>query len=189
MSERDKTLQDKFVNIAFMDCSSPPDSAIFFSGPRAKRAAKADVARSGGERKTVLETEALNEFNKWQPLYFGQNAKFSISEAYFIGDCISESFARQASGKVTIYLDGIKPHGTFARAELPTLLSNPAITQFVVHDFGKVDLRAGQQPAGIVMDKEQLQSYINRHTEGMPDRRLGGARKGADAGAPTQALT
>lgn len=181
-----KEMQDSFLSVALLDASSPPDGAIFFSGPRAKRAAKQAVTRSDGKLQTVLDTEALSEFNKWQPLYFGKDAKFSIAEAYFIGDCISESFARNASGAVTIYLDGIKPHGTFARAELPTLLQNPNVEKFIVHDYGTVDMRSAQAPTPVEMDKQKLAQYIQNRIDGVPDRRLSvGRAPGGAAPQPT----
>ena len=173
----DQTLQDEFINAALLDTSSPRNGAIFFSGPKAKRQAKKVVSGSNGEKKTVIETDALKEFNNQQSLYFGKDAIFSIDEAYFIGDCISEGFARDASGTVDVYIDGIKPHGTFARAEFPALLDNLDVDSFVVYDYASLKGQSNSVLQGLPMTKDEFACYITDKISGLADRRLGSRPK------------
>lgn len=166
------TLQDEFINTAFEDASSPHNGAIFFSGPKAKRKA-CKMSRSNLEKyRTVVDTVALQKFNKFQPHYFGKKATFSLQEAYFIGDCISESFANNASGSVRVYLDGVKPHGTFNRVEIATLLKNDKITDFLVYDASPRNNKI-QPFEEMRMSKDELRNYIDQTIKIVPFRDIG----------------
>ncbi len=170
MTDTPQSLQDEFVNTAFLDTSSPHDGAVFFSGPKAKRKAVRLAKTDPDNYKTVVNTPALKAFNAYQPHYFGKNASFSLQEAYFIGDCISEYFASNATGTVHVYLDGVKPHGTFNRVELPELLENPDVTGFLVYDLSP---EGGLSPDGEAMTKEKLQSYVKSCTDRRSFRGIG----------------
>lgn len=170
------SLHEKFLEIALMDTSSPHDGAIFFSGPAAKKEAKKLAEKSNGTMKTVIDTPALKEFSQHQSYYFGKNAELSLEEGYFIGDCISEKFAQDASGTVRVFLDGIKPHGTFNRAEVPALLKNPNVDRFLVYDTTPSihDITRFQE---MEFNKADFATYIERKLVGLTDRRLGNKKE------------
>lgn len=164
-------LQNMFLEIALMDASSPRDGAVFFSGPTAKRKAKQMCDKSDGGMKTVIETPALREFVQHQCHYFGKNAKLSLQEGYAVGDWISERFAAEASGTVRVFLDGIKPHGTFNRAEVPALLANPKVDRFLVYD-ARPSLRDVGPFEAMEFNREDFATYIERKLIGQMDRRM-----------------
>ena len=166
------SIVDNFLDIATMDVSSPHDGAVFFSGPKAKRKAKKLARQSDGEMMTVIDTPALTEFVKNQRHYFGKDAKMSLQEGYLVGDWISERFSEQATGTVRVYLDGVKPHGTFNRAEVPALLDNPNVDKFLVYD-AQPTVRGVQPFQEMELNKEDFETYILRKIECMPDRRIG----------------
>lgn len=179
-----------FLEIALMDASSPHDGAVFFSGPGAKRKAKQICDKSDGAMKTVIETPALKEFVKHQSHYFGRNATMSLQEGYTVGDWISERFAAEASGTVRVYLDGIKPHGTFNRAEVPALLANPKIDRFLVYD-SRPSLRDVEPYQEMEFNREDFETYIERKLIGVPDRRMSDNHtpvSSANRGQQTQAV-
>jgi hypothetical protein len=176
------------LDTASLDTSSPQDGAVFFSGARAKRAAKKLAGSKNNDFKTVIDTDALKAFNTMQSHYFGRNASVSVEEAYFVGDCISENFAGNATGSIRVYLDGIKPHGTFARCEVPQLIQNTNITEFVIYDYDGVDLAAGQKVEPITLDCNEFKAYIECKLAGKCDRRLGNqAQASVTSGKPHMA--
>ena len=170
--ETRESIIDNFFEIAMMDVSSPHDGAVFFSGPKAKRNATKLAAKSHGEKMTVIDTPALTEFVKHQRHYFGRDAKMTLEEGYTIGDWISERFAEQVSGEVRVYLDGVKPHGTFNRAEVPALLENDKIDRFLVYD-SQPSIRDVGPFEEIELNRDDFKSYIERKVECVPDRRIG----------------
>ncbi|MCB1593225.1 MAG: hypothetical protein KDI90_12320 [Alphaproteobacteria bacterium] len=164
-------LQEMFLDIALMDASSPHDGAVFFSGPGAKRRAKKLCDKSDGAMKTVIDTPALKEFVRHQSHYFGRDSKLTLQEGYTVGDWISERFAAEASGTVRVFLDGIKPHGTFNRAEVPALLENEDIDRFLVYD-SKPTLRGIEPYEEMEFNRADFETYIERKLVGIPDRRM-----------------
>jgi len=166
-----ETLQEKFLDIALMDTSSPVDGAVFFSGPKAKRKAGKMVRQSDGDMKTVIDTPALKEFVKNQSHYFGKDSLLSLEEGYAVGDWISERFAENAKGNVHICIDGVKPHGTFNRAEVPALLDNPDLDKFYVYD-SQPSVRGVQPFEPMEFNRQDFQTYLERKLIGRVDRRL-----------------
>lgn len=166
MSETRRRLMDEFLKTTEMDTSSPENGAVFFSGPKAKRLAK--KMSKNGDFVNVTQTQALTEFNKWQRHCYGDDGFISIQDYYAVGDWISEKFANEATGVVTVCLDGIKPHGTFARAEIPALFMNDNVTHFVVYDYAGAD----GKPEPVEMSKSDFADYVNAKLAGMKDRRL-----------------
>ncbi len=185
-----ESLQEKFLDIALMDTSSPVDGAVFFSGPKAKRKAGKMVKQSGGDMKTVIDTPALKEFVKNQSHYFGKNSLLSLEEGYAVGDWISERFAENAKGNVHICIDGVKPHGTFNRAEVPALLDNPDLDKFYVYD-SQPSVRGVQPFEQMEFNREDFQTYLERKLIGRVDRRLdqSSLSQAADAQANADTLT
>lgn len=174
MHENFDKAKEALINTAFMDTASPTDGAIFFSGPKAKRLVKQLVKSSDGAMVSVLDTPALQEFNQYQHLYFGKNAVMSIEEGYEVGRWISEKFASEASGNVTIVIDGkVKPHGTFNVAEFSVLLKNPNVTGFTVIDYDTIKGQHNAQPERIPMNKEDCKAYVEKKLAGVADRRQG----------------
>jgi hypothetical protein len=162
------SLQEAFIKTAFKDTSSPENKAVFFSGPKAKRKMAKLCSKSDGFA-NVCQSEALGAFNEYQSFAFGKNATISLQDYYFIGDCISEAFADNASGTVRIYLDGVKGDGTFNRAEIPALLKNDKVTDFLVYDA--MPKQSGIEPfEEIQMNKEELRDYIDRSIVGQVSR-------------------
>lgn len=166
-----QSLHEKFLEIALLDTSSPHNGAIFFSGPAAKKEAKKVAEKSNGTMKTVIDTPALKEFCEHQSYYFGKNSELSLEEGYFIGDCISERFAQDASGTVKVFLDGIKPHGTFNRAEVPALLNNPKVDKFLVYDTTP-SIHNVTRFQEMEFNKADFATYIERKLIGLADRRF-----------------
>ena len=162
-------LVDDFLRTVTLDTSSPENGAVFFSGAKAKRAAK--KACKSSDFKNVTQTEALEEFNKWQKHCYGSDGFLSLQDYFAVGDWISEKFAQDASGSVAVYLDGVKPHGTFARAEIPALIANDKVTDFTVYDF------AGSEgkPEPVSMSKSEFGQYMKQKLEGVRDRRFSSA--------------
>lgn len=185
-----ETLQEKFLDIALMDTSSPVDGAVFFSGPKAKRKAGKMVKQSDGDMKTVIDTPALKEFVKNQSHYFGKDSLLSLEEGYAVGDWISERFAENAKGDVHICIDGVKPHGTFNRAEVPALLDNPDLDKFYVYD-SQPSVRGVQPFEQMEFNREDFQTYLERKLIGRVDRRLdqSSLSQAADAQANADTLT
>ena len=120
------TLIAKGLEVAlYGDTSSDQDKAVFFSGADEKRQA-ADFCRKNPGYKHVCMTEALHQFDDLK--LFGRGSPLTIKEIYDLGDIISERFAQEASGNVTIFIGPkCKPHGTFMRVELPAIMSNEAV--------------------------------------------------------------
>lgn len=176
------SLQDEFIKTAFMDTSSPHDGAVFFSGPKAKRKAK-KLSSTSEDYQTVIDTPALKEFNKYQKHYFGPDADISLQDAYFIGDCISEYFAKNATGTVRIFLDGVKPHGTFNRAEMPELTTNDKIDKFLVYDAAPFDKNT-EPFSEMEMTHEELKEYVAHKVEKIPPRAIGQSLKCTEGTAP-----
>ena len=165
MSEKMR-LMDEFLKTAGMDTSSPENGAVFFSGPKAKRLARKMC--NSGEFVNVMQTQALTEFNKWQRHCYGDDGFISLQDYYTVGDWISEKFANEAVGAVTVCLDGIKPHGTFARAEIHVLFRNDNVTHFVVYDYSGAD----GKPEPVEMSKSDFADYVKAKLTGVRDRRL-----------------
>ncbi len=185
-----ETLQEKFLDIALMDTSSPVDGAVFFSGPKAKRKAGKMVRQSDGDMKTVIDTPALKEFVKNQSHYFGKDSLLSLEEGYAVGDWISERFAENAKGNVHICIDGVKPHGTFNRAEVPALLDNPDLDKFYVYD-SQPSVRGVQPFEPMEFNRQDFQTYLERKLIGRVDRRLdqSSLSQAADSQANADTLT
>ena len=115
-----------WTSLAEYDVSSEHDHAVFFSGALEKREA-ADFCRKNPGYRHVCMTPALAAFNEMN--LFKKIPLISVRDIYDLGDIISERFAEEASGNVTIFIGGkCKPHGTFLRIELPALLANTKVT-------------------------------------------------------------
>jgi RHS repeat-associated protein len=107
-----------------MDFSSPPNTALFYSGP-----GTGDIATALAEEKglTTISSTQGGAYLESLDLY-GPNSPVSESEAGQLWTYASSQFASGTSGDVLAILNNPSPARIYLSTEKPILLNNPTIT-------------------------------------------------------------
>ena len=107
-----------------LDVATPRHAAVFYSGP-GNRALAEQFAASNG--RSTLE---MTRGGSWldQQRLFAPDSPLTPAQAVEVWETLSTRFAQQAGGNAVGFVQGARPNGIFHTVELPTLMSNPNIT-------------------------------------------------------------
>ncbi|HWL38008.1 MAG TPA: RHS repeat-associated core domain-containing protein [Frankiaceae bacterium] len=120
------TVDDYLDLVEYLDVSTGPNEAVFYSGPGNRALAEAFAKQNG---KSTLEMTNGGRWLDAQRLF--EPNQLTTEEALQVWSRLSERFAAGSSGSVTGFVDGAKATGIFNTVEYPTLLSNPNVTNVI----------------------------------------------------------
>jgi hypothetical protein len=113
----------EYVKSQEFDVSTERNKAVFYSGDEGANRRKANEKYTANGFSTIETTEG----GKWlerDSLYSTLNK----TTADKVWDEAAKKYAQSASGVVTCVIEGTSPNSTFARVELPELLTNEKVT-------------------------------------------------------------
>jgi hypothetical protein len=113
-----------------IDVSTPPDKAVFYSGPGNYGKARAFAQQTG---KMTIDDTVGGQWLLGQKLYSAKSV-LTDSQRNAVWGKISCKYAGMASGKVEVFVKGASVERIFYKVEYPVLKNNAKVTNIIFHE-------------------------------------------------------